>query len=198
MKSIAIFASGSGSNAEAIARYFATSEDVCVKCVLSNRATAGVHDRMARLGVPSLTFSKEEWAEAKNIVDFLQKEQIDIIVLAGFLCMIEKPILTAFSGRILNIHPSLLPKYGGKGMWGHHVHEAVIAAGEKESGITIHMVTDEVDGGEILFQARCEVLPDDTPDTLAERIHALEHLHYPKVIEQKIRNKRFFKSGCEI
>lgn len=187
MKNIAIFASGSGSNAEAIARYFATSKDVCVKFVLTNRKTAGVHERMARLGVPVLTFSKEEWAEANTIVELLKKEQIDMIVLAGFLCFIEKPILSAFSGKILNIHPSLLPKYGGNGMWGHHIHKAVIDNGESESGITIHLVSEVVDGGEILFQAKCEVRPDDTPDTLAERIHALEHIHYPRVIESRLK-----------
>lgn len=189
MKNIAIFASGNGSNAEAIARYFADSDEVCVKCVLSNRKTAGVHERMAGMGVPSVTFPKEEWNDGREIVDFLQKEEIDLIVLAGFLCKIESAITSAFSGRILNIHPSLLPKYGGKGMWGHHVHEAVLSAGETQSGITIHEVTDEVDGGKILFQAVCEVRPDDTPDTLASRIHALEHQHYPKIIEKKLKSE---------
>lgn len=191
MINIAIFASGNGSNAEAIARYFTESNTIKVKCVLSNRQNAGVHQRMATLGIPSHTFSKEEWTEAHKIVDFLKKEEIGLIVLAGFLAKIENPIISTFEGHIINIHPSLLPKYGGKGMWGHHIHEAVIAAGETESGITIHMVTDKIDGGKILFQASCEVLPDDTPDTLAARIHTLEHLHYPRIIEQMATSNSF-------
>lgn len=186
MKNIAIFASGNGSNAEAIARYFADSESVCVKCVLSNRKTAGVHQRMESLGIPTYSFTKEQWSDARPIIDALHDKDINLIVLAGFLGMIEQPLLNEYKDRIINIHPSLLPRYGGKGMWGHHVHEAVIAAGDKESGITIHLVTEEVDGGKILFQASCEVLPNDTPDTLATRIHALEHQHYPKVIEQLV------------
>lgn len=184
MKNIAIFASGNGSNAEAIAQYFTGNKQVSIKCVLSNRQSAGVHQRIAAMNIPSLTFSKEEWNEAHKIVDFLHKEEIDFIILAGFLAKIEKPIISAFNGRIVNIHPSLLPRYGGKGMWGHHIHEAVIAAREKQSGITIHYIDETIDGGEIIFQATCDVLPDDTPDTLANRIHSLEHFHYPRVIEQ--------------
>lgn len=191
MINIAIFASGNGSNAEAIARYFTESNTIKVKCVLSNRQNAGVHQRMATLGIPSHTFSKEEWTEAHKIVDFLKKEEIGLIVLAGFLAKIENPIISAFEGHIINIHPSLLPKYGGKGMWGHHIHETVIAAGETKSGITIHMVTDKIDGGKILFQASCEVLPDDTPETLAARIHTLEHFHYPRIIEQMATSNSF-------
>lgn len=182
MKNIAIFASGEGSNAEAIARYFAGSDIAQIKIVLSNREKAGVHSRMASLGIETMTFSRDQWNDGTAIAATLKNAGIDLIVLAGFLYRIEAPIIEAFPGRIVNIHPSLLPKFGGAGMWGHHVHEAVIAAGESETGITIHHVTAEIDGGEILFQAKCPVLPDDTPETLATRVHALEHAHYPVVI----------------
>lgn len=183
MKRIAIFASGSGTNAEAIARYFEGNTDIKVSCVLSNRANAGVHQRMQAFGIPTHTLAKEVWNEAHPIVEMLQKEEIDLIVLAGFMRKIEQPLTTAFAGRIVNIHPSLLPLHGGVGMYGHHVHEAVLADGDKESGITIHYVDEQIDGGEIIFQAKCEVLPNDTPDTLAGRIHVLEHRHFPQVIE---------------
>lgn len=187
MKNIAIFASGEGSNAEAIAKYFLNSDIAHIKTVLSNRENAGVHQRMASLGIKTVTFSRSEWNECRHILDTLKEESIDFIVLAGFLCCIEAPIIEAFEGKIINIHPSLLPKFGGKGMWGKHVHEAVIAAKEKESGITIHSVTKEIDGGTILFQAKCPVLPDDTAETLANRIHSLEHKHYPEVIERLLK-----------
>lgn len=184
MKRIAIFASGSGTNAEAIARHFADNDNIQVTCVLSNRANAGVHQRMQPFGIPTFTLDKETWNAATPIVDMLQEQNIDLIVLAGFMRKIETPLTTAFARRIVNIHPSLLPLHGGAGMYGHHVHEAVLAAGDTESGITIHYVDEMIDGGEIIFQARCEVLPDDTPDTLADRIHILEHRHFPQVIEQ--------------
>ena len=161
MKRIAIFASGSGTNAEAIARHLADNKEIEIACVLSNRANAGVHQRMQPFNIPTLTFPKEVWSEAHPIVEVLQKEQIDLVVLAGFMRKID----------------------GGPGMYGHHVHEAVLAAGDSESGITIHYVDEQIDGGEIIFQARCEVRPDDTPDTLADRIHVLEHHHFPQVIE---------------
>lgn len=190
MKNVAIFASGSGTNAEAIVRYFADSRDVCVKCVLSNRAKAQVHERMATLRVKSVTFSRDEWQLATGIVQFLRDEAIDLIVLAGFMSKIEAPIIAAYRGRIVNIHPSLLPRHGGPGMWGRHVHEAVIASGDLQSGITIHQVTEEIDGGDILFQTSCPVLSGDTPATLAARVQRLEHLHYPRVIEQLL------SAGC--
>ncbi len=189
MKNIAIFASGNGSNAEAIVRYFANNEDVCVKCVLTNKHSAGVNQRMLSLGIPTYFFNKEEWIETGKILEKLQNENIHFIVLAGFLAKIEHPIISMYSGRMVNIHPSLLPKYGGKGMWGHHIHEAVISAGEKQSGITIHYIDEHIDGGEILFQTSCEVLPDDTPESLANRIHTLEYKYYPKVIEQILKNE---------
>lgn len=184
MRNIAILASGNGSNAEAIARYFADADDICVAVVISNSAKAFVHERMASLGIPSITIVKDDWEAGTPVVDILRKHDIHLIVLAGFMRRIHDSIIDAFAGRIINIHPSLLPTYGGPGMWGHHVHEAVLAAGETKSGITIHHVTTEIDGGEIIFQASCPVHPDDTPDSLANRIHALEHLHYPRTIRQ--------------
>ncbi|MBQ4344889.1 MAG: phosphoribosylglycinamide formyltransferase [Muribaculaceae bacterium] len=187
MKRIAIFASGDGSNAEAIARYFASSDKICVKCVLSNRQNARVHDRMSAIGISSITFSKASWQSATEIVEYLDQEQIDLIVLAGFMSKIEPPIISAYNGRIINIHPSLLPRHGGPGMWGRHVHEAVISSGDSQSGITIHYVTEEIDGGEIIFQASCDVASDDTPETLAEKIHELEHRYFPKVIEHLLQ-----------
>ena len=184
MKRIAIFASGSGTNAEAIARHLAGNPHIEVACVLSNRANAGVHERMKAFDIPTYTLAKEVWSEAHPIVEMLQKENIDLIVLAGFMRKIESPLTTAYAGRIINIHPSLLPRHGGPGMYGHHVHEAVLAAGDSESGITIHYVDEQIDGGEIIFQAHCEVRSDDTPDSLAERIHVLEHRHFPVVVEE--------------
>lgn len=184
MKNIAIFASGSGTNAENIARYFANNELIKVALVLSNHVHAGVHARVNALGVPSFSFSKEEFAAATPILAKLAEYAVDFIVLAGFMSKIPDALLDAFSNKIVNIHPALLPKFGGKGMYGHHVHEAVLAAGESESGITIHYVNAHYDEGKILFQAACPVLPGDTPDTLALRVHQLEYAHYPRVIEQ--------------
>lgn len=184
MKNIAIFASGSGTNAENIAQYFANNELIKVALVLSNHAHAGVHARVNALGVPSFSFSKEEFAAATPILVKLAEYAVDFIVLAGFMSKIPDALLDAFSNKIVNIHPALLPKFGGKGMYGHHVHEAVLAAGESESGITIHYVNAHYDEGKILFQAACPVLPSDTPDTLAQRVHQLEYAHYPRVIEQ--------------
>ena len=184
MKNIAIFASGSGTNAENMARYFANNELIKVALVLSNHADVGVHARVNAWGVPSFTFSKEEFAAATPILAKLAEYAVDFIVLAGFMSKIPDALLAAFPDQIVNIHPALLPKFGGKGMYGHHVHEAVLAAGESESGITIHYVNAHYDEGKILFQAACPVLTDDTPDTLAQRVHQLEYAHYPRVVEQ--------------
>ena len=186
-KNIAIFASGEGSNALAIAQYFAGRRDVTIKILLSNREGAGVHAKMQSMNIPTVTFTREQWQQADEILKVLNDNDIDLIVLAGFLCIIPDAIINAYQGRIINIHPSLLPYYGGPGMWGHHVHQAVIDAGDTQSGITIHHVTTEVDGGKIVFQASCPVMPGDTPDTLATRIHALEHAHYPVVIESLLK-----------
>lgn len=184
---IALFASGEGSNAEAIVRYFANNPTIEVALMVCNRKEAGVYERMQKWGIPCHTIAKAEWqpgSSGQQVLDLMRSEGISLIVLAGFLAYIPKAIVKTYEGRIINIHPSLLPKYGGKGMWGHHVHEAVLAAHETVSGITIHHVTENLDEGSIIFQAQCEVLPDDTPDSLAARIHQLEHAHYPRVVEQ--------------
>lgn len=189
MKNIAIFASGSGTNAENISRYFATSEEIHVAVVLSNHAHAGVHARVQALGVPSCTFPKEAFADGGPILEKLVACQVDYIVLAGFMSKIPDSLLEAFPDRIINIHPALLPKYGGKGMYGMHVHEAVVTAHEKESGITIHLVNAHYDEGRILFQASCAVTPDDTPDDVATKVHALEYRHFPEVIERWVQQR---------
>lgn len=182
-KKLAIFASGSGSNAENIISYFSTHENIKVEKVFSNNPHAGVHERAKRLGIPSVTFLKKDFLQPM-FSDALA--HVDYIILAGFLWMIPEHIIQAFPNRIINIHPSLLPKYGGKGMYGSHVHHAVIDSGEHESGITIHLVNEEYDKGRVLFQAKCEVVPTDTAMSLAEKIHDLEYAHFPKAIESYI------------
>ncbi|MDL2266036.1 phosphoribosylglycinamide formyltransferase [Parabacteroides sp. OttesenSCG-928-G21] len=184
MKNIAILASGSGSNAENIARYFADNKNINVSVILSNNPRAGVHARANTLGIPSFTFTREEFVEATPILKKLAEYHIDLIVLAGFMNKISEPLLKAFPGKIINIHPALLPKHGGKGMYGMHVHEAVVAAKEKESGITIHYINENYDEGATIFQATCPVEPTDTPEEVANKVHALEYLHFPKVIEK--------------
>lgn len=184
MKRIAIFASGEGSNAEAIVKYFSSHKEMKVVVLLSNRSMAKVHQRMELLGVPSITFDKQQWNEATEIVDFLRAKKIDLIVLAGFLSIIQPPIIDTYYGKIVNIHPSLLPKYGGAGMWGMNVHNAVIANKEKKSGITIHYVNEKVDGGAIIAQYECDVFPNETPDSLASKVHQLEYKYYPMEIEK--------------
>lgn len=186
MKNIAIFASGSGTNAENITRYFSKSETVKVAVVLSNNRNVGVHARVNRLGVPSFVFTRDEFTEGSKVLAKLAEYRIDLIVLAGFMNKISDVLLEAYPGKIVNIHPALLPKHGGKGMYGMHVHEAVVAAGEKESGITIHYINDRYDEGAIIFQASCPVLPSDTPEEVATKVHALEYAHYPRVIEEVV------------
>jgi len=180
---IALFASGSGSNAENIIRYFANSEKFAFPIIISNKSDAFVHERASLLHVPSVTFSREDFLEGKKILDFLLQHNIDYIVLAGFLLKIPQAVIDAFPDKIINIHPALLPKYGGKGMFGHHVHQAVADAGEIESGITIHYVNSNYDEGNIVFQAKCPVHPTDTADMIAEKVHVLEYEYYPRVIE---------------
>ena len=187
MKNVAIFASGSGTNAENIARYFSKSETVKVAVVLSNNKNVGVHARVNKLGIPSFVFSRDEFVEGTPVLAKLEEYQVDLIVLAGFMNKISDALLGAYPGKIINIHPALLPKHGGKGMYGMHVHEAVVAAGEKESGITIHYINENYDEGDVIFQAKCEVLPTDTPDEVAAKVHALEYAHYPHVIEDLLK-----------
>lgn len=189
MDNIAILASGSGSNAEAIAKYFSLHHSIRISCIVSNRADAGVLARAERLGIPHYSFTNAEMRSGEAPIKLLRELGINLVVLAGYMCLITPPWLEAFPHRILNIHPALLPSYGGKGMYGHHVHEAVVKAGEKVSGITIHLVDEEYDHGRLLLQATCPVLPDDTPDTLAGRIHALEHRYYALVIEHYLMHE---------
>ncbi|MCD8269684.1 MAG: phosphoribosylglycinamide formyltransferase [Parabacteroides sp.] len=184
MKNVAIFASGSGTNAENIGRYFSKSETIKVAVVLSNNKYVGVHARVNKLAIPSFVFSRDEFVEGTAVLAKLAEYQIDLIVLAGFMNKISDALLKAYPGKIINIHPALLPKHGGKGMYGIHVHEAVVAAGDKESGITIHYINENYDEGDIIFQAKCDVLPTDTPEDIATKVHALEYAHYPHVIEE--------------
>jgi phosphoribosylglycinamide formyltransferase-1 len=182
-KKIAILASGSGTNAENLIRYFADNPGISIHLVLSNKKDAYVLKRAEKHNIPTMVFSRQDFYETGLVLEKLQSEGIDFIVLAGFLWLIPEDIIRAFPNKIVNIHPALLPKYGGKGMYGSHVHEAVLNNKDKESGISIHYVNEKYDEGAIIFQARCPVLPDDTTDSLAERIHRLEYKHYPEVIK---------------
>lgn len=187
MINIAIFASGSGSNAENIIRYFEGNKDITVKLVVSNKPDALVHSRAKDLAVESVSFSPADFREGRKISDYLKEKKIDFVVLAGFLLKISEPILDAYSEKIINIHPALLPKYGGKGMYGDRVHQAVVEAGEEESGITIHYVNENYDEGDIIFQAAVEVSSTDTYEDVARKVHELEYEHFPIVIEQVIK-----------
>lgn len=186
MKNIAILVSGSGTNCENIIRYFQDSDQVSVSLVISSRADAYALVRANKLGVPTQVMSKSEFSDESLLMPLLRQYQVDFIVLAGFLLMVPDFLLSAYPQKIVNIHPSLLPKYGGKGMWGHHVHEAVKAAGDTETGITIHWVSEICDGGEIIAQYHTPLSPDDTPDDIAAKVHMLEQQYYPKVIEEII------------
>ena len=186
-KNVAILASGAGSNAENIIRYFGNDENINFPLIISNKADAYVHERAKNLGVSSYTFKKFDF-ESGKVLEFLKEQQINFIILAGFLLKVPENLLQAYPNRIINIHPALLPKFGGKGMYGSFVHEAVVAAKEKESGITIHYVNENYDEGQIIFQAKCEVLPTDTSDDVAVKIHALEYKYFPKIIKN-ILNK---------
>ena len=182
MKRIAILASGSGSNAENIIKYFSANEDVEVPFVISNRKEVYVHERCKYLGVPSYVMPKADF-ENGVVTKFLIENKIDLVVLAGFLLRIPDDMLAAYPNKVINIHPSLLPKYGGKGMYGDNVHKAVVENKETESGITIHFLNDRFDEGEHVAQYKCEVLATDTPEDVAAKVHALEYEWYPKVIE---------------
>jgi phosphoribosylglycinamide formyltransferase-1 len=187
MKQIAIFASGAGSNAEKIIQYFSekhSSGNATIALILSNKPDAGVLQIAAANNIPSLVIEKEKFFRGNSYVDELRAAKIDLIVLAGFLWKIPLLLINSFQEKIINIHPALLPSYGGKGMYGKYVHEAVIANQEKESGISVHFVDAQYDHGKIIFQSRCPVLENDSAESLAQRIHKLEHEHFPKVIEK--------------
>lgn len=187
MHQLIIFASGKGSNAQAIIDYFKSNGLAKVSLIVSNKAEAGVLDIAAAEGIPSVTINKISLG-SEAFVQQLQSYNPSLIILAGFLLQIPATIVQAFPEKIVNIHPALLPKYGGKGMYGHRVHEAVIGAGETESGITIHYVDEVYDNGSKILQAHCPVQPVDTADSLAQRIHKLEHFFYPRTIEYLLEN----------
>lgn len=180
---IVVFASGSGTNAENIINHFNKTDNVVVTNVLCNNPTAKVFDRCEKWKVPCSLFEKMDFFKENTVLHFLQEEQTDFIILAGFLWKIPANLLAAFPNKIINIHPALLPKYGGKGMYGMHVHNAVKANNETETGITIHYVNENYDEGAIIFQAKTALSSEDTPETIAEKIHVLEQTHFPKIIE---------------
>ncbi|NBC83716.1 MAG: phosphoribosylglycinamide formyltransferase [Bacteroidetes bacterium] len=190
MNKVAVFASGSGTNAENLVNYFSNHESIRVALILTNKPDAGVIERAKKLDVPCIVFNKTMFRDEKYIPGVLQNQHIDWIVLAGFLWLVPSYLIKAFPGRIVNIHPSLLPKYGGKGMYGQYVHQAVLDNNETETGITVHYVNNEYDRGEVIFQKKCAVLPDDNPESLASRVHQLEYDCYPKVVESLILNKK--------
>lgn len=183
---VAIFVSGSGTNCENIIRYFAQSTTIQISLVLSNKSDAYALTRAKRLGVPTIIVPKKDFNDASILLPILQSNDIDFIVLAGFLLMIPNFLIAAFPKRMINIHPALLPKFGGKGMYGHHVHEAVKAAGEKETGFTVHWVSDVCDGGEIIAQYRTPLDSTDSVEDIAEKEHQLEMKYFPSVIEKVI------------
>lgn len=184
MHRIAIFASGTGSNARNIMEHFAHSEQACVALVVSNRAEAGVLAIASHHGVPTAVFARKDFADGEQVLATLQAHRINFVVLAGFLLLVPPVLIRAFPRRIVNIHPALLPAFGGKGMYGMHVHTAVYAAKEAETGITIHYANEHYDEGDIVFQARCTVEPTDAPLDIAHKVQALEHRYFPTVIAQ--------------
>jgi phosphoribosylglycinamide formyltransferase-1 len=183
---LAVFASGSGTNAENIIRHFQNQHRIRVSCVCTNRSDAYVIERAKKYHVPVFVFSRDDLYHSGKVLEYLESNQIGWIILAGFLWLMPEKLIQSFPDHIINIHPALLPKYGGKGMYGSYVHEAVINNKEKLSGISIHYVNNEYDKGQIIFQATCEVGPEDTVDTLAMKVHQLEYVHYPRVIEEVV------------
>lgn len=186
MKRIAVFASGSGSNAENIVKFFRNNDLARVTIILSNKKDAYVLERAQQLGVPSLSFNREDFYNSDKIVRALEEQKIDLVVLAGFLWLVPQSLIEKYDGRIVNIHPALLPKYGGKGMFGMNVHNAVVAEKETETGITIHYVNGRYDEGNVIFQAKVSVNPSDTPEIVADKVHHLEYEHFPKIVEKLI------------
>ena len=184
VKKIAILASGSGSNAENIARYFNGSDYATVSLIIANNPNAYVLERAKNLGIESAVVTKAEFTQADTVINMLQERDIDFVVLAGFLLLVPEKLIKAYTGKIVNIHPALLPKHGGKGMYGDNVHKAVVECGDTESGITIHLIDEQYDKGTTFFQAKCPVLPTDTADDVAAKVHALEYEHFPRVIEE--------------
>ena len=187
MKTIVLFASGSGSNVENIFNYFRSDPGVRIGAVLTNNNRAAVLDRCLRLEVPAYSFNKAAWQETGAIISLLNHLNTDLIVLAGFLWKVPAALIQAYPNRIVNIHPALLPKYGGKGMYGMKVHQAVHESGDPESGISVHYINEHYDEGDIILQVRTAIHPEDSPETIADKIHRLEYRHYPEVIAQLLR-----------
>jgi len=183
-KKIAVFASGSGTNAENIIRYFAHSEKAIVSLVLTNNPSAGVIDRAKKLEVPCIVFTRNDFFETEKIINILAENKIDFVVLAGFLWLVPIKLIHAFQKKIINIHPALLPGVGGKGFYGNRVHQAVLEGKNLLSGITIHFVDEKFDEGEIIFQAACHISKEDTVESLAAKVHSLEYTYFPVVIEK--------------
>jgi phosphoribosylglycinamide formyltransferase-1 len=189
MYQIAIFASGSGSNAENIVNYFKNEPLIRVSCICTNRPDAYVIERAKKHGIPVLIFNRDEFYQSEKVLDYLVQQKIDWIILAGFLWLVPAYLLDHYPHRIINIHPALLPKFGGKGMYGHRVHQAVIEQKEPVTGISIHYVNGEYDRGDTIFQATCTVEPTDTPESLAAKVHQLEYEYFPRIIEQEVLKK---------
>ncbi len=187
MKKITIFASGSGTNTQNIIEYFNSDDKNKVFFVLTNKKDAYVIERAKKMNIPALYFNRSQFYDSTYISDILAINEVDLVVLAGFLWLIPQHLIDRFPGRIINIHPALLPKYGGKGMYGSVVHEAVYNNKDKETGITIHYVNEEYDKGDIIFQKSCNIEDCNTPEEIAEKVHALEYEYYPKVIEEIIQ-----------
>lgn len=184
MIKIAIFASGNGTNTQRIIEYFKKSQQVSVGLIVTNNKNAYVINRAKNFNIPCYIFSKNDFYNSNVVFDLLKTNDISLIVLAGFLLLIPENLIKNYSNRIINIHPALLPKYGGKGMYGENVHKAVIQNRESETGITIHYVNEKFDDGKIIFQAKCSISETDTVDDIAQKIHLLEFEHFPKVIEE--------------
>lgn len=183
LKNLAIFASGAGSNAQKIMDYFQGHPKLKIALVVSNKDEAGVLEKAQKLGVPTKIIPKSTWSDERFVLEALSAYHIEGIILAGFLLQIPGYLVQAFPQNIINIHPALLPKFGGKGMYGPYVHQAVKQAGETQTGITIHEVNEVYDEGKIIFQASCNILPSDDPEAIAHKVQLLEHAHFPKVVE---------------
>ena len=188
MYRISIFASGSGSNAENMINYFSQQSDIVVDSIVSNVEGAFVLERAKKLNVDHYVITRKEFKDGQKVLQLMEERNIDLIVLAGFLQLIPESLVQKYP--IINIHPALLPKYGGKGMYGMKVHQAVKDHGDKETGITIHQIDENYDEGKTLFQATCQVFSEDSPEDIANKVHALEYEHYPKVVEEFLRNMR--------
>jgi len=190
MQRLALFASGNGSNAQRIIEYFSGHPTITINLILCNKPDAFVLNRAEKLGIPAMIFTRTLFYQTDLVLETLKSYHIDFLILAGFLWLIPKNLLSAFPGRIINIHPALLPKYGGKGMYGMKVHETVIAAGDPVSGITIHYVDENYDEGRIIFQTKCVISERDSSESLAAKIHALEYRYFPEIIEQVVTNDK--------